>query len=237
MDLVSVIIPTYNRFTYLMNTIKSIKNQTYPNVEIIVINDKSTDEKYYTCDWNGVNIIHLDTNSKTKFGFGSAAHVRNKGIEKAKGVYIAFCDDDDIWFPRKLKLQIEAMKRTNCKMSSTDGFYGRGVYRKGKKYKKFIAEQHVKTVKDIYMKKGSNILDKGFPKIWNLEFMKIHNCMVCSSVIIEKTILDKIGGFTKMKPPGEDYDCWLKALKLTDSVYIEDVCFYYDANHGRGRNY
>ena len=51
MDKVSVIIPTYNRFKYLLNAIKSVKQQTYSNIEIIVVNDCSTQEDYYTFDF------------------------------------------------------------------------------------------------------------------------------------------------------------------------------------------
>jgi teichuronic acid biosynthesis glycosyltransferase TuaG len=96
MDKVSVVIPTYNRFEYLLNTIKSVKTQIYQNIEIIVVNDKSTQKEYYDYDWSGNNIkiIHLDMNSKDKFGFASPSFVRNKGIEVSSGKYIAFCDDD-----------------------------------------------------------------------------------------------------------------------------------------------
>ena len=104
MDKVSVIIPSYNRFLYLLNAIKSIQDQTYKDVEIIVVNDKSTQEEYYTYDWSkeNITIIHLEKNSKEIYGYGCAAHVRNKGIEVCTGKYVAFCDDDDIWFPEKL---------------------------------------------------------------------------------------------------------------------------------------
>lgn len=237
MDLVSVIIPTYDRFRYLLNTIESVKKQTHTNIEIVVINDASQQKEYYEHDWGDVIIVHLPINSKKKFGFGSPAHVRNKGLERAKGKYVAFCDDDDIWFPKKLELQIEAMKSTSCKMSSTDGLLGRGVFDKNQKYRKYNAEIHLNQLKNKYKKKGSDLLDNGFPKIWTHAFLRIHNCMICSSVILEKSVLDKMEGFTKMKPPGEDYDCWLRALKLTDSVYLESVCFYYDACHGEGRKY
>lgn len=93
----------YNRFKYLLKTIESVKKQTYDNIEIIVINDKSTQKEYYNYDWNANNItiINLDENSKKKFGYACAGYVRNKGIERSIGKYIAFCDDDDIWFPKK----------------------------------------------------------------------------------------------------------------------------------------
>ena len=69
MEKVSVIIPTFNRFNYLLNTIESVKKQTYKNLEIIVINDKSTQKEYYNYDWdaNNISIIHLDQNSKQNF--------------------------------------------------------------------------------------------------------------------------------------------------------------------------
>jgi len=69
MDKVSVIIPTYNRFKFLLDTIQSIQEQTYTNIEIIVVNDCST-ESDYSCDWNfrHVQMIH-DENSKSKFGY------------------------------------------------------------------------------------------------------------------------------------------------------------------------
>jgi glycosyltransferase involved in cell wall biosynthesis len=239
MDKVSVVIPTYNRFHFLLNTIKSIKEQTYTNIEIIVVNDCSTEKEYYKYDWkaNNIIIIHLEINSKQKYGYACAGFVRNKGIEISSGKYIAFCDDDDNWFPYKIYLQVRAMKVTGCKMSSTDGLYGNGVYNSTKKYPIYNAQHYYNTLQTIYRDKGSNLLDNGFPTIWNVDFLKIHNCMICSSVMIEKEILDKINNFKNMKPPGEDYDCWLRALEHTNSVYVKYVCFYYDGGHGYGQNY
>ena len=153
MDKVSVIIPSYNRFNYLLNAIKSIKEQTYTNIEIIVINDCSTQKEYYEYKWNehGIIIIHLEKNSKEIFGFACpGGYQRNFGIDIASGNFIAFCDDDDIWFPSKIELQINAMKRTGCKMSSTDGLFGYGVYDSNKSYKKFNAEYCLQYLKNIY---------------------------------------------------------------------------------------
>ena len=140
MDKVSVIIPTYNRFKYLLNTIKSVKAQTYLNIEIIVINDKSTEKEYYDYDWesNNIKIIHLEKNSKEIFGYACAGFVRNKGIELSSGKYIAFCDDDDIWFPNKIELQLKSMQETGCKMSSSDGLIGNGIFNPTKSYKKYF---------------------------------------------------------------------------------------------------
>ena len=63
------------------------------------------------------------------------------------------------------------------------------------------------------------------------------NLKQINTVISYLHILNKIYNFKNMKLPGEDYDCWLRALKYTNSVYVNDVCFYYDNGHGDGRNY
>jgi glycosyltransferase involved in cell wall biosynthesis len=229
-DLVSVIIPTYNRYDQLIHTIKSIKSQTHNNIEIIIINDRSTDQRYYKHDWNSENIIivHLDKNSKEIYGFGCPQ--RNIGLSIAKGKYIAFCDDDDIWFPKKLEIQITKMKETNCKMSCTDSLIGYGLYDEHKNYKIYLGEHFYEILKTIYLKKGSNYLQNGFPIIWDLNFISIHNCIITSSVILEKDIVDTVGNFV-IKSYAEDYEYWLRVLKHTNCVYINKPLIYYDSNH------
>jgi teichuronic acid biosynthesis glycosyltransferase TuaG len=239
MEKVSVIIPTFNRFKFLLNTIKSIKEQTYQNIEIIVVNDCSTEEEYYTYNWkeNNILIVHLEENTRKIFGFACAGFVRNKGIEISTGHYVAFCDDDDIWFPLKIEWQLNAMKSTCCKMSTTDGLIGKGIYNDNETYKKFNAEKHFETLKQIYRNRGNNLLENGFPKIWTLDFLRVHNCVICSSVLIEKELLNKINNFRCFANGQEDYDCWLRVLENTNSVYVDDICFYYDDGHGNGQNY
>ena len=235
---VSVIIPTFNRFCYLLNAIESVKKQTHKNIEIIVVNDGSTQKDYYEYDWSNIIIVHLEQNTQNIFGYPCAAYVRNQGIKLSSGNYIAFLDDDDIWFPNKIELQIKRMRETGCKMSSTDGLTGHGIFNEKHSYKKFNAESAFDYINYVYYSNGKGELIKnGFPDIWNLEFIKINNCIICSSVLVEKCVLDKIGNFKEMRPPGEDYDCWLRALEYTDCVYLKDVCFYYDAGHGDGQHY
>jgi hypothetical protein len=219
---VSVIIPTYNRFKYLMNTIASIKAQTYPALEIIVVNDASTQREYYDYTWPAdIKIIHLATNSKTLLGYASCGHVRNQGIPVATGKYIAFCDDDDTWFSNKLELQIKAMRADGCQMSSTDGLVGHGVFDPV-----------------ILNKKYSDLFTQvKLPELWDLALMQSTNYMLCSSVMLEKTLLDKINNFRPLKSSVEDHDCWLRALQHTKSAYVNVPCVYYDMNHGDGRHY
>ena len=239
-DKVSIIIATYNRFDYLLNAIKGAKEQTYKNTEIIVVNDCSDQKEYYEYDWagNDIIIIHLEKNSKSVFGFACpGGYQRNFGINISTGKYIAFCDDDDSWFPDKLTLQVKAMKETNCKMSSTDGCVGRGPYNQSRKYRKYNAEVFWRRLQLKFKKKNKiELIQNGFPRIWNRKFMKVHNCMICSSVVIEKDVIDKTGRFS-VKNYADDYEYWLRILKHTDSVYVSNVCVYYDIGHAGGRKY
>ena len=237
MSKISVIIATYNRFKYLLNALQSVNNQTYKNIEVIVVNDGSTQKEYYNYDFGNIKIIHLKKNSKQIFGFACAGYVRALGIKQSTGKYIAFLDDDDIWFPKKLELQINYMKETGCHMSCTDGLIGKGIYNSNKIYKKYNSEHFYKILQNIYKQRGSNLLDNGFPNIWNLEFLKIHNCCICSSVIITRSILEKINYMKYVRNGYEDYDCWLRALVYTNCVYVKEICFYYDDGHGEGQNY
>ena len=235
---ISVVIPTYNRFKYLLNTITSIQEQTYKNIEIIVVNDNSTQPEYYTHKYDAsIVVINLEKNTREIYGHACAAHVRNEGIRVAKGKYIAFCDDDDTWLPNKVELQIKAMKESGCKASCTEGLIGNGVYDKAKSYKKYNAEQHFKKLQRKYRKAGSSLLESAFPTVWNTEFLKVHNCVITSSMMIAKEVIDRIGGFKNVPNGKEDYDCWMRVLKHTDIVYVHEPCVYYDTAHGDGRQY
>lgn len=236
-ELVSVIIPTYNRFQYLLNAIQSVKEQTYPNIEIIVVNDRSTQEEYYSYDWKDVNVIHLDKNTKDRLGHPCAAFVRNKGIKNANGKYIAFLDDDDLWFKNKISLQISLMKQYGSKMCCSEGYMGKGIFDKTKKYNKYNSEQCFQIIKDIFKRKNSNLLEHGFPNVWTYELLKVHNCAPTSSVVIDADTLNSVNRFTLLKNGEEDYDCWLRCLEHTTMAYVHEPLFYYDDLHGSGRNY
>jgi glycosyltransferase involved in cell wall biosynthesis len=209
------------------------------------VNDCSTQKEYYEYNWEeeGVTMIHLDRNSKSIFGYVSIGYTRNRGIENSSGKYIAFCDDDDIWFPSKIEKQLEAMKKTGCRMSSSEGLFGTGVYDSNKTYKKYITEHYLDCLKNeqgllnYYKYKGYDLLENGFPEIFNLEFLSVNNSIVVSSVIMERALLEKIENMRHLIISREDYDCWLRALEHTSSVFVKEVCFYYDAGHGDGQDY
>lgn len=107
--LITVIIPTYNRETTILNAIKSVLEQTYTNIEVLIIDDGSTDntEKLVT-NVNDKRVTFIKQKNK------GACSARNNGILHAKGEYIAFNDSDDIWFRKKLEKQLAVIQKTNA---------------------------------------------------------------------------------------------------------------------------
>ncbi|WP_339226565.1 glycosyltransferase family 2 protein [Oceanobacillus sp. FSL K6-2867] len=115
--LISVITPAYNAERFIGDTIDSVLNQTYSNWEMVIVDDRSTDnttsivEEYRKRD-NRIKLIVLEENS------GSAV-ARNTAMENAKGRYIAFLDSDDRWLPEKLDKQLRFMQNNDIAFSFT----------------------------------------------------------------------------------------------------------------------
>ncbi len=111
-DLVSIVMPTYNSAKFVEESIESIIHQTYPNWELIITDDNSSDEtrsilQRYASEYKNIKIFLLYTNS-------GAGYCRNNSIKHAQGRYIAFCDSDDCWMPEKLERQLAFMHENDC---------------------------------------------------------------------------------------------------------------------------
>jgi len=117
---VSIIVPVYNARKYIENTIRSVEEQTYENWELILVDDGSIDgtrEYLKSLSSSKIRVFLLDINE-------GVANARNKGINAAKGQYIAFLDADDLWSKEKIKTQINFMKLENANFSFTNYEFG-----------------------------------------------------------------------------------------------------------------
>ena len=90
--------------------------ELHKNIEIVVVNDYSKDSRYYARRPPDIisRNIDLPQNTKTQFGYPCPGYVRNQGIAVATGAYLAFLDDDDTWFPDKIRQQLMAMSAQNA---------------------------------------------------------------------------------------------------------------------------
>lgn len=134
-ELVSVIIPTYNRTSTLERAIKSVKNQTYKNIEILVVDDNANNQEArkqveeIVNKFQGIKLIQ----NKQNLGGGLA---RNEGIKNARGEFIAFLDDDDEFYPEKIEKQYNLYKSLNNDKIGMIYCYGNFIKPNGEKVRK-----------------------------------------------------------------------------------------------------
>ena len=192
--LISVIIPTYNRAGLIKETIESVCNQTYENLEILVIDDGSTDNtEQVTKSINDDRIKYFRQEHR-----GRPAPARNKGIQRAKGQFIAFLDSDDLWVPRKLETQLGAFQRYPDILL---------VCSNGK-----IFSSH----RDKYI---FNMLTN---KRLSFRSSLMQNLVLNSSVLMRKNVAESVGSLDEdiRLRAVEDYDYWLRILKYKDKSIL-----------------
>ena len=200
--LVSIIIPTYNTDYSLKRAIDSVINQTYKNIEIIVVDDNNLNSKYrkiaesimknYECISN-IKYIKHDKNRN-----GSAA--RNTGLKHSKGEYICFLDDDDYFYPNKIEKQYRCILASNA-----DGcvcFYEK--------------DNHINTfkVKNNYIK----------------EILMCENCPQTSSFMLKNEAVIKIDGFDESYQRHQDYEFMLRFCQKYTLCVCQDVLYTMDRN-------
>ena len=199
-DLVSIVVPVYNAGRFLDDTIKTVLNQTYANWELILVNDKSTDNsreialKYQEKD-HRIKLLDNKNNS-------GAAISRNKGIDEAKGKFIAFLDADDLWNKDKLKKQVKFMNEKDCEFSFT-GY-------------EFADESGKPNGKKVYV-----------PATINYKQALKNTTIWTSTVMLNMEKLSKM----QIKMPdlrrGQDTATWWKILRTIDKAYGSDTLLSY----------
>jgi glycosyltransferase involved in cell wall biosynthesis len=134
---VSVIIPTYNRGYCLSESIDSVLNQEYRQIELIVVDDGSADEtRDLVAKYPDLIYHRLEKNS-------GVSHARNQGVELAQGELICFLDSDDLWEKNKLKVQVDWMQaHPDCKICYSNEIWIRNGVRVNqmKKHRKYSGD-------------------------------------------------------------------------------------------------
>jgi glycosyltransferase involved in cell wall biosynthesis len=179
--LVSVVIPTHNRWPMIAEAVQSVLTQTFGDFELIVVDDGSIDNTarlLSSCD------SRLQVLSQPHTGVAAA---RNAGVARSRGKYIAFLDSDDLWSPAKLAIQADFMEQNpEMHICQTEEIWIRRGVRVNPK------ARHRKPSGDIFQR--------------SLEL-----CLVSpSAVMMTKELFYLAGGFDEWFPVCEDYDLWLR---------------------------
>lgn len=185
--LISVIIPCYNAEEYILKTVNTVLNQTYSEIELIVVDDCSSDN-------TKIVLNDLIQKGKIKYhrlleNYGGPSKPRNIGIRMAKGSWIAFLDADDLWHPNKLEIQIKSLVQHDFKFCCTNKF-------------DFINLTELSKINAVF----------GF---WKISYVTIllKDFIPTSSVIIKSDILKELN-FNESKSliSVEDYDLWIRVI-------------------------
>ena len=193
MPKVTVIIPSYNCKAYIAETIDSILNQTFRDIELIVVDDGSTDRTQEIVESYGepVRLIR-QTNARV-------CAARNRGIREAKGEFICLMDHDDYWYPEKLLRQIEEFTRHP---------------EAGVIYSTFIRWHQDK---DGYFPPPASYDRTSIPDDTDPEFSGwiyhqfLLDCwMLTSSAMFRREVFEKCGMFDEALPYSEDWELWLR---------------------------
>ncbi len=211
--LISVIMPTWNAAAFLQEAIESVLNQTYQNLELILINDASTD--------NTIDVIQpYLKDSRLKFidheKLGSPAKVRNAGIKLAQGEFIAFLDADDRYYTNALESLLN-----QTKIGSYDVV--QGTYKGMDEHSQplNLGEQLLKDAD------GHLILPKELN--WTPEKLVTGrlNCLL-PTLLIKKSLFDAVGYFDETLPATEDYDFFIRLLTQYGNRYQRVPVMVYD---------
>lgn len=196
-DLVSVVIPVYNRENTIKRAVDSVLCQTYSNLEVIIVDDGSTDRTVEIISEYDDERIKVICQSKR----GGANKARNIGITNSKGEYIAFQDSDDEWLPDKLRVQIEHMEAQGYMACYSAYNYNEdGV---------------ILTVPFYY----SNV-DK-YQTNLRKTLMK-HNAVSTPTLVIRREVLNLIGDeyFDECMPRWQDYDFVIRVAQCVEIGYV-----------------
>lgn len=198
---VSIILPSYNRAYILGQALESILNQTYPDFELLVIDDGSTDGTEDLVQmYQDERIIYYKLEQN-----GGVSAARNYGIQQARYDYIAFEDSDDAWHEDKLQKQMEALTQAD---TETGFCYHKMRYDMGEnQYIILPAEQTPLEKKsgDIYAQ------------------LLYDNLVDCPTILARRECVQQAGGFDTEMKALEDYDFALKMAKRKKAVFINEV--------------
>jgi glycosyltransferase involved in cell wall biosynthesis len=201
--LVSIIVPSFNTAAYVAEAIESVLSQDYPNKELIVVDDGSTDGTVDVIRGYGDQVRLLQTDR------GGPAAARNAGIAVARGEYIAFNDSDDVWLPGRLSVQVADLEaHPDVGVNYVDIIWW---------FRDEDGEFRIPDLPHPPLAEAGKPLARFDPKHsgWIYHHLLFDSVMSTITVLLRRSLIDEIGSFDESLKRGEDYDMWLRASRVT----------------------
>ena len=197
--MISVVIPLYNKEKQIAKTLQTVLNQTYQNFEIVIVNDGSTDgsvEEVLRISDSRIRLVNQEN--------GGVSAARNRGIDEAKGEYIAFQDSDDIWIADKLERQMKLFEFDE----QLDFVYSKLRYKIDDTHSMILPDERIS-----YDNKIGNIYNQ---LLWD-------NLIPFSSLVVKKNRLNAVGKMDNSFSALEDYDFVLRIAKNYKAGFVDEV--------------
>lgn len=197
--LVSVIIATHNRPESLKYAVASVLNQTYPNVEIIVVNDagEPVDDLLAGLNMRG-NIVSL----RHEQNKGPAA-TRNTGLRAARGKYIAYLDDDDIFFPNHIEVLVTGLESSAYRFAYTHAHRSHQVQQNGR-----------------YVEIGRS---QPYGCSVTHDQLLVRNLIPTLCIMHERACIEEVGYFDETFRTHEDWDMWIRMSQKFEFLHIPEL--------------
>ncbi len=203
--LVSVIIPAYKAEKYLPETLESVLNQTYTNLEIIVVDDGSPNSL------EPVVAPYMEKDNRIRFyrkKNGGVSSARNFGFEKSQGEFVSFLDADDVWMPKNLDKKIKALSEA----PSEFGYVHSKIE---------VIDANSKPTGQIKSGKGGEILTELL--LWEEDTIVAR----CANLVYRREVLEKIGLFNENLSTAADQELTFRLAKHYKGIFIPEVLLYY----------
>jgi glycosyltransferase involved in cell wall biosynthesis/LmbE family N-acetylglucosaminyl deacetylase/uncharacterized coiled-coil protein SlyX len=196
---VSVIIPTRNRPTMLEEAVRSVLTQLYRDFEVIVVNDGGEDIRELVGSWNReANVVYLEHAERK-----GVAAARNTALRAARGRYVAYLDDDDVFYPDHLETLVGYLETGQHQVAYTD------------------AHEVLQTwVPDRYVKVGERL---AYSCDFDRRRLLISNYIATLNIVHRRDILEETGLFDEELESHEDWDLWIRMSRKHDFHHIKKV--------------
>lgn len=205
MTLVSVIIPSHDRWDMLQRCVAAVHAQILPvgtSVEVIVINDGSTDTRYTRNPLPGCTVIHLAQNTKVLLGFVSVGFVRNCGLRISRGDWVAFCDDDDVWLPQRLSAGLSVGSKVVC--SDARVFWDVDHPAMPVDMMPRYSDRVMPRYKSMFLREFRD----GFPSKLTATMLSRHNLVIFSTLLVHRSVWRRAGVFNETRPFRDFFEDW-----------------------------
>jgi glycosyltransferase involved in cell wall biosynthesis len=212
-DLVSVVVPTYNRAHIVLDALKSVYQQSYRPIELIIVDDGSTDKTGVVVkDWISTLKVESCFTAHYVFQINQGGNfARNRGIQLTSGEYIAFLDSDDLWYPQKLEKQIAIF--------AADEKIG-GVY---------CGLRHVSLITGVSQASPP----RKYPSGNILHEMLVHDVTgPTSTYVLRSTVFEAMGNFDTQLFARQDWDMWLRLASNYNIGVVPDVLIDFREHEG-----